>query len=82
MDQAYSRKSEEGLSIDLKEMIWRLLEQWRAILAFVLIIMILFSGLMYVRASGSSSDNSGAPAAVQTREQNYDGNDEIKQSAI
>ena len=52
MDQAYSRKSEEGLSIDLKEMIWRLLEQWRAILAFVLIIMILFSGLMYVRASG------------------------------
>ena len=69
MDQAYSRKSEEGLSIDLKEMIWRLLEQWRAILAFVLIIMILFSGLMYVRASGSSSDNSGAPAAVQTREQ-------------
>ena len=69
MDQAYSKRTEEGLSLDLREMIWRLLEQWKAIVVFVLIVMLLFSGLMYVSASGNSQSSSEEPSANQSQEE-------------
>lgn len=40
--------------IDLKEYIWRILEQWKAIVLFALIIALLFSGFMYVRLTNNS----------------------------
>ncbi|MBQ2677891.1 MAG: hypothetical protein IJF96_03160 [Firmicutes bacterium] len=69
MDQAFSRRTEEGLSIDLREMVWRLLEQWKAIVVFVIIIMLLFSGLMYVRGNSNTPSSSETPTAVQTQEE-------------
>lgn len=50
MDYANKRRNDE-LIIDLKELFWRLLEQWRAILVFAIIIALLFSGVMYMRIS-------------------------------
>ena len=50
MEYANKRRNDE-LIIDLKELFWRLLEQWKAIVVFALIIALLFSGLMYLRIS-------------------------------
>lgn len=55
MDYANKRRNDE-LIIDLKELFWRLLEQWRAILVFAIIIALLFSGAMYMRSSSKAEE--------------------------
>lgn len=49
MNQSYNRNMDKDLIIDLKELFWRILEQWKAIVVFVIIIMLLFSAFMYHR---------------------------------
>lgn len=39
--------------IDFKEFFWRLLEQWKAIVVFVLVIVLLFSGFMYAKRASA-----------------------------
>lgn len=57
MNQNTSVRNNDAIFIDLKELLWKLLGQWKAVLAFSLIIMLLFSGYSYVKA-GSSSEES------------------------
>ena len=47
--ESYNRSTYNGLIIDFKELIWRILEQWKAVVVFVIIIMLLFSAFMYSR---------------------------------
>ena len=65
MDKNNAVKNSNGGILDFKELIWRLLEQWKAIVAFALIIMLLFSGFMYTKAKGASE----AEATVKTPEE-------------
>lgn len=65
MNQNTSMKNNDAIFIDLKELLWKLLGQWKAILAFSLIIMLLFSGYSYVKAGSSSEESS----VVQTPEE-------------
>ncbi len=48
MEQTNSRRINDELIIDLKELFWRLLGQWKAIVVFALIFALLVSGLMYM----------------------------------
>jgi len=55
MEQTNSRRINDELIIDLKELFWRLLGQWKAIVVFALIFALLVSGLMYMRASAAEN---------------------------
>lgn len=50
MNQEYLKKRNGELVIDFKEYFWRLLEQWKAVLIFSLIVVLLLSGVTYDRA--------------------------------
>lgn len=65
MDKNNAAKNSNGGILDFKELLWRLLEQWKAIVAFALIIMLLFSGFMYTRAKSASE----AEAVIGTPEE-------------
>lgn len=56
MDQILSRGMKDEFIIDIKELFWRILEQWKAIIAFAIIIAILFSGMTYVKSGFSGQD--------------------------
>ena len=47
-------KYEKEAFIDLKEMCWRLLEQWKAIVITALVVMALFLGFMYVQNANNA----------------------------
>ena len=49
MKYSDSVNNDDQIIIDLKELIWRLLEQWKAIIALGIIVAILFSGFMYTK---------------------------------
>ena len=65
MDQNTSMRNNDAVLIDLKELLWKLLEQWKAILVFSLIIMLLFSGYSYVKAGAGTEESS----VIQTPEE-------------
>lgn len=65
MNQSNARKMNGEIVIDLKELLWRLLEQWKAIIACAVIIMLLFSCAMYLRSSGSASPADDSSASNQ-----------------
>lgn len=56
MDQTNLRRSSNEIKIDIKDFIWRLLEQWKGIVVFVIIFMLLVSGVTYFRASSAIED--------------------------
>ena len=60
MNQNTSVRNNDAIFIDLKELLWKLLEQWKAILVFSLIIMLLFSGYEYMKSDSSGEDSSAA----------------------
>lgn len=51
-----NQKTNNELVIDVKELLWRLLEQWKAIVAFSVIIAVLFSCFMYSRSGAEEND--------------------------
>ena len=65
MNKSNSYGSYGDIVVDIKEFFWRMLEQWKAVVIFAVIIAIIFSGLMYFRASGSTTE----PAAIKTSEE-------------
>ncbi len=58
MNQNTSVRNNDAIFIDLKELLWKLLGQWKAVIAFSLIIMLLFSGYSYMKANSSSEESS------------------------
>lgn len=53
MEQNNSKRFNDDLIIDLRELFWRLLGQWKAIVVIAVIFALLLSGLMYVRTSSA-----------------------------
>ena len=56
MDDINMKRFKDEFVIDIKDMLWKLLQRWKAAVAFSLIFMILFSGLMCLKSS-SAADN-------------------------
>lgn len=63
----YNIKNDE-IIIDLKELFWRLLGQWKAIIIFSLIVMLAFSGLMYAKSGNGEAASDIPEQAVETQE--------------
>ena len=70
MDYNNSRRDGERVIIDIKEFIWRLLEQWKALVVFLIIFALIFMLATYVMDSKANEDI--GPETVLTPEQQLD----------
>ena len=62
---------QKGVIVDFKDFLWKLFEQWKAVIVFVLIIMLLFSATMHhfrVKAEENAIEEAKAIEAQSSEE--------------
>lgn len=80
MNQPNYKKTEERIVIDIKELMWRLLEQWRLIIIFLIIFTLLFLAVTYIY--DNKSEKNAGPAVVLTPEEQLAQLDSIGQERV
>ncbi len=67
MENKGARRQNGGISFDLAELIWRILEQWKAVIAFAVIFMLIFSLVTYTKALSAAKAAQGEEPAVEVK---------------
>ncbi len=80
METTNSKNNEQRVIVDLKEFLWKLLEQWKALVAFIVIFTLLFSAFLYWKSNKGFDE--GAESIVLTPEEQLEQYSENDQARI
>lgn len=80
MNQFKSYSSEDRIIIDVKELLWKLAEQWKAMLVFVIAVTLFFLSATYV--SSNVPESADTEPVVLTPEEQLNRLDEVSQNKV